>query len=145
MSWERAELHDDEPPDWEGELSTTLNALHQGQDGIPASWEHEWEWIQKGEYYPRSDNDREEVEIYYSDTESLLGAAEDNDTDKNTSIDEEPKPPGQQTRRSGRTWAPTHRNVGVSRTTLGLPRNADVGKYYTTAATSRPTTSRRRP
>ena len=47
VSWERTELQDDEPPDWVGELSTTINALHQGQEGIPASWEHKWEWIQK--------------------------------------------------------------------------------------------------
>ena len=79
VSWERTELHDDEPPDWAGELSTTLNALHQGQEGIPANWEHKWEWIQKEEDYPRHDNDKEEVEIYYSDNESLLGAAEDDD------------------------------------------------------------------
>ena len=32
VSWERAELLDNEPPDWAGELSTTLNALHQGQE-----------------------------------------------------------------------------------------------------------------
>ena len=29
------------------------------------------------------------------------------DADENTSEDEEPKPSGDQTRRSGRTWAPT--------------------------------------
>ena len=114
VSWERTELHDDEPPDWAGELSTTLNALHQGQEGIPANWEHEWEWIQKEEDYPRHDDDKKEVEIYYSDNESLLGAAEDdndNDADENTSKYEEPKPSGDQTRRSGRTWAPTCRTL----------------------------------
>ena len=110
MSWERAELHEDKPPDWEEELNITINGLHQGHNVLLASWEHEWEWMQKGEDYPRSDNDKEEVEIYYSDkeeseiyysdTESLLGAARDSDSDENTSADKEPKPPGQQTRRS---------------------------------------------
>ena len=33
VSWERAELHEDKPPDWEEELNTTINALHQGHKG----------------------------------------------------------------------------------------------------------------
>ena len=77
--------------------------------------------MQRGEDYPRSDNDKEEIEIYYSDkeeseiyysnAESLLGMAGEDDSDENTSADKEPKPPGQQTRRSGRTWAPSQRTL----------------------------------
>ena len=35
VSWERTGPNEDEPLDWERELSTTLNALHQGQEGVP--------------------------------------------------------------------------------------------------------------
>ena len=117
VSWERTELHEDEPPDWEEELNITINELHQGHNVLPVSWEHKWEWLQTGEDYPRPYNDKEEAEIYYSDkeesaiyysdTESMLGAAGEDDSDENTSSDKELETPRPQTRRSGRTWAPT--------------------------------------
>ena len=100
VSWERTGPNEDKPLDWERELSTTLNTLHQGQEGVPGDWEHEWEWIQREGDYPRLDK------------ESLLGAVEyDDDANNETSKDEEPKPSGDQTRRSGRSWVPMHRTL----------------------------------
>ena len=94
VSWERTELHEDEPPDWEEELNITINKLHQEHNILLVSWEHKWEWLQSGEDYPRSYHDKEEAEIYYSDkeeseiyysdTESMLGAAGDDNSDEKT-------------------------------------------------------------
>ena len=41
----------------------------------------------------------------------MLGAAGEDDSDENTSSDKEPDTPGPQTRRSGRTWAPTRQTL----------------------------------
>ena len=154
MSWERTELHEDKPPDWEEELNVTINELHQEHDVLPVSWEHKWEWLQSGEDYPRSYHDKEEVEIYYSDkeeskiyysdTESMLGAAGEDDSDENTSSDKEPRHSRTTDQAVGTNLGSNTTNAGVSGTTLGLLRNANTDRNHSPSTTSRPTTSRRR-
>ena len=126
MSWERAEVHENEPPDWEEELNATINELHQEPDGLLVSWENSWEWLQSGEDYPRSCHeqeeaeiyysDNEESEIYYSDAEAVLGAAGGDDSD------DKPDDPGPQVRRSRKNVGSNTTNVGVPGTTLGFPQ-----------------------